>query len=109
MDLFLDQGKGKMKRCHACRKVLEIETPVGRLETCPFCGSDLHCCRNCVFHETGSYNECREPQAERVMEKDRSNFCDFFVFKDAETDGKRKDSAGSAKTKIESLFKAPDS
>jgi hypothetical protein len=53
----------------------------------------------------GAYNDCREPQAERVIEKGRSNFCDFLVFRDAETNGKGKDSGESAKTKMESLFK----
>jgi len=94
-----------MKRCHACLKGLEIKTPVGRREICPFCGSDLHCCLNCTFHETGAYNECREPQAERVIEKGRSNFCDYFVFRDAEIGSKGKDSEESVKTKITSLFK----
>jgi hypothetical protein len=94
-----------MKKCHACLKVLEIKIPVGRREICPFCGSDLHCCLNCIFHLMGNYNECREPQAERVIEKDRSNFCDFFAFQDAEMGSKRKDSGESAKTKMESLFK----
>jgi hypothetical protein len=53
----------------------------------------------------GTYNECRESQAERVIEKDRSNFCDYFVFRDAETNGKGKDFGEPVKTKIESLFK----
>ncbi|MBF0190432.1 MAG: hypothetical protein HQL99_04700 [Magnetococcales bacterium] len=35
-------------------------------------------CLNCRFHDTGSYNECRESVAERIVDKDRSNFCDFF-------------------------------
>jgi hypothetical protein len=95
-----------MKICHACSKSLEIKTPVGRREICSFCGSDLHCCLNCAFHETGAYNECREPQAERVIEKNRSNFCDFFIFRDAWTEGKGKDSRESTKTNIASLFKA---
>ena len=94
-----------MKKCHACLKVLEIKIPVGRREICSLCGSDLHCCLNCVFHSIGAYNECREPQAERVIEKGRSNFCDFFVFSDAEVDGKGMRSVESAKTKIASLFK----
>lgn len=94
-----------MKKCHKCLKALEIKIPVGRRESCPFCGSDLHCCLNCAFHETGAYNECHEPQAERVIEKGRSNFCDFFVFRDVGTDGKGKDSGESVKTKIASLFK----
>jgi hypothetical protein len=95
----------EMKKCNKCLKVLEIKTPVGRREICPFCGSDLHCCLNCIHHYIGAYNDCREPQAERVIEKERSNFCDFFAFRNAEMDGKRKDSGVPAKTKIESLFK----
>jgi len=94
-----------MKKCHKCLKDLEIKIPVGRREICPFCGSDLHCCLNCTFHLFGTYNECREHQAERVMEKDRSNFCGFFVFQDAEKVGKEKSPEESAKTKMESLFK----
>ena len=94
-----------MKSCNKCSKGLEIKIPVGRRETCPFCGSDLHCCLNCTHHNIGSYNDCREPQAERVIEKDRSNFCDFFVFRDAEMGGKEKNPGESAKTKMESLFK----
>jgi hypothetical protein len=94
-----------MKKCHACLKGLDIKTPVGRREVCPFCGFDLHCCLNCVFYAMGAYNDCREPQAERVVEKNRSNFCDYFVFRDAEASNKEKDTGGSVKTKIESLFK----
>jgi len=94
-----------MKICHACLKGLEVKTPVRRRETCPFCGSDLHCCLNCIFHATGAYNDCREPQAERVVEKARSNFCDFFVFRDADADAKGKNSGESLKTKMASLFK----
>ena len=94
-----------MKRCHSCLKSLGIKTPAGRREICPFCGSDLHCCLGCVHYNIGSYNDCREPQAERVIEKDRSNFCDFFIFRDVEMGGKGKDPRESSKTKMESLFK----
>ena len=98
-------GEEEMKSCHACLKGLEIKIPVGRREICPFCGSDLHCCLNCVHYNIGAYNDCREPQAERVIEKGRSNFCDFFVFRDAEMGGKGKDSGESIRTRMESLFK----
>jgi hypothetical protein len=94
-----------MKRCHSYLKVLEIMNPVGRRELFPFCGSNLHCRLNCVHYNIGSYNDCREPQAERVIEKGRSNFCDFFNFRDAETVGKEKASLVSAKLKADSLFK----
>jgi hypothetical protein len=94
-----------MKICHACLKALEIKTPVGRQELCVFCGFDLHCCLNCRHYVRGAYNDCREPQAERVIEKGRSNFCDYFVFREAAPDLKEKAAKGSAKTTLESLFK----
>ena len=93
-----------MKKCHKCLKDLEIKTPVGRKDACPSCGSDLRCCLNCIFHEPGAYNECREPQAERVVEKERSNFCDYFVFMD--TDSKWEPAVKQMdRDKLESLFK----
>ena len=91
-----------MKKCHKCLKDLEIKTPVGRKDVCPSCGSDLRCCLNCGFHAPGTYNECKEPQAERVVEKERSNFCDYFVFRDAAS---ARQDVDSAKAKLASLFK----
>lgn len=95
-----------MKRCHACLNVLEIRFPVGRRETCPSCGADLHCCLNCTHYSVGAYNDCREIQAERVLEKDRSNFCAFFVFRDARVADKDRDVRESAKSRAEALFKS---
>lgn len=65
--------------CHACSADLEFDEPVGRSSRCPRCGSDLRCCLNCRFHDISSYNDCAEPMAERVLEKDRGNFCDYFA------------------------------
>lgn len=50
----------------------------GRGDTCPRCGRDTKVCRGCEHYDTGHHNECREPQAERVVDKERSNFCDYF-------------------------------
>lgn len=71
-----------MKRCYACGRELSLARTVGREETCPFCRADLHCCFNCALREEGAYNDCREPQAERVVDKGRSNFCDYFSFRE---------------------------
>jgi hypothetical protein len=49
-----------------------------RGDSCPACGRDTKTCRGCEFYDRGSNNDCREPQAERVLEKERSNFCDYF-------------------------------
>jgi hypothetical protein len=51
---------------------------IGRRDTCLGCGSDLHCCRNCRFHDPTYHNECREPQAERQVDKECGNFCEHF-------------------------------
>jgi hypothetical protein len=65
--------------CHGCGATNEVPAPVSRRETCNRCGADLHCCLSCVFHDRSAYNECREPSAERVVDKDRSNFCDYYA------------------------------
>jgi hypothetical protein len=81
---------------------------IGRRETCSSCDADLHCCKNCSFFDEGSYNECREPQAERVVEKDRSNFCDYFSFRDGDAGDASSSQAskkGDALKKLDDLFK----
>ena len=70
-----------MKCCAHCQKEIPEGEPAGRQAQCPFCGADLHICHNCVFYEPGIYNDCRESQAERVVEKSRSNFCDYFQYR----------------------------
>lgn len=94
-----------MKFCHSCSKELALIRKPGREETCPHCGADLHICLNCSFYSPGAYNECREPQAERVVEKKRSNFCDYFVFID---DAARKGQAAKKddpRSRLDALFK----
>jgi hypothetical protein len=94
-----------MKICHRCQKELSIADRVGRAETCPSCGTDLKCCKNCAFYDAGSYNQCREPQAERVLEKERSNFCDYFLFRDSSRNEHTQDKKSDPKSKLDSLFK----
>lgn len=93
----------RMKVCHKCKKEIADDYFVGRQALCPSCGSDLHCCLNCSFYDVGAYNDCREPQAERVLDKTRSNFCDFFRFKQTENSSESSDL--SPKVKLEELFK----
>ncbi len=50
----------------------------GRADTCRKCGRDTRTCKGCIHYDRGSNNDCRENQAERVVEKERSNFCDYF-------------------------------
>ena len=50
----------------------------GRQDTCKKCGRDTRVCKNCSFYDRNAHNECHENQADRVVEKERSNFCDYF-------------------------------
>ena len=45
---------------------------------CPRCRKQTHVCRNCRFYEPGRPNDCQEPVAELVTDKQRANFCDYF-------------------------------
>ena len=66
-------------QCHACGKELSLPPGnVGRGEECVHCGADVRVCLNCRHYDPQSYNECAEPMAERVVDKDRRNFCDYF-------------------------------
>lgn len=64
--------------CFSCGKVTPVVSTVGRRDECPQCRADLHVCKNCAFYDKTAYNECREPSADVVLEKERANFCDFF-------------------------------
>jgi len=91
-----------MKICQKCKKEIKDDFFVGRETQCPSCGADLRCCINCSFYQPGSYNDCRESQAEKVTDKSRSNFCDYFLFIQTSETGADADSKINAK--LESLF-----
>lgn len=90
-----------MNKCHKCGAAIDIEK-VSRRDECYACGSDLHACLNCTFYDEGRANQCFEPQAERVTEKHRANYCDYFQFKD---EGQKKSGKGEAGRLWEELFK----
>jgi len=91
------------RRCFRCGQTLTIEGRVGRKELCPQCGADLHVCKNCRFYEPGAYNDCRETQAERVLDKEKANFCEFFSFGTGAV-GER-ETKPDARAKWEALFR----
>ena len=82
--------------CHACSNEHRFEDVVPRRADCERCGEPLHSCRNCSFYDRSAYNECREPSAERVVEKGAANFCDFFVPVSTVRGARGTDAAGGA-------------
>src|SRR5689334_1261502 len=66
-------------KCFSCGTEMSFAQTPGRRDECPKCGADVHVCRNCKNYDKTAYNENRNPAADVVREKDRSNFCDFFT------------------------------
>ena len=89
--------------CAACQQELEVTGRVGRRDECPHCHADLHACVQCYFYDEAYHNACREPQAERVLEKTRSNFCGYFVL--GRGDVARDQEKESIKQALDDLFK----
>lgn len=89
--------------CFSCAKSVPLLGAVGRRDECPFCHADQHVCKNCEHFDPQAYNECREPQADRVVEKERSNFCDHFTPRDPSRSTGSK--ADDLKSLAEALFK----
>ncbi len=90
-----------MKKCHKCGSSVDIEK-VSRRDECASCGSDLRVCLNCTFYDEGRANQCFEPQAEQVKEKDRANYCDYFQFREQ---GQKKSGKEEADKLWKDLFK----
>jgi len=64
-------------RCWHCSADL-TRADYGRETNCLGCGKPTRCCRNCRFYQRGRPNDCVEPMAESVSNKERANFCGFF-------------------------------
>ena len=63
--------------CWHCRHALTV-ADYGRETSCPGCGKPTRVCRNCGHYAPARPNECAEPTVERVLEKERANFCELF-------------------------------
>jgi len=64
-------------RCWHCRAGL-TKADYGRESACLACGKATHVCLNCRHFAKGRPNDCVEPLVERVLDKTRANFCEYF-------------------------------
>ena len=90
-----------MPSCHKCGAEIKEKKPV-RSSACA-CGAELRVCLNCRHFDRTAPQLCREPQADFVREKDRANFCDWFLLA-ANPAGKAAAGSGGKST-FDSLFK----
>ena len=91
--------------CWKCgMAIADLPEPLGRREECPACHADLHVCRQCEFHDPRAPDECREPVADPVRDKDRANFCGYFTVKPDAHQAADNSEAAAAKRRLEALF-----
>ena len=68
-----------MPYCVFCDAELAADFRVMRNTRCPHCDAYLHACVQCRFHEPTLHNQCLEPEAEFVRDRQKANFCEFFA------------------------------
>jgi len=96
--------------CYRCGASLrELSLPLSRQDECPECENYLHVCRMCVHFDRHVPKQCREDDAEEVLEKERPNFCDWFEAASDTFDSRRAQQAEQAKQALTSLFGDADS
>jgi hypothetical protein len=98
-------GTRAVSRCAQCGTVLQAIPPTG---LCPKCGFELHSCKQCMYFDPGSRNECMQPVKERVAKKDARNDCTFYeirVTREKETSTPPSLRPNDARQAFENLFK----
>ena len=90
--------------CWRCQGSLDaVPQPFARAAECPHCNADLHVCKLCRFFDASARRGCKEPVADEVTDKDRSNFCGYFEPTAANVGGPAAQDA-AARSELESLF-----
>ena len=91
--------------CYRCGTSLaHLSLPLSRQDECPQCHNHLHVCKMCRHFDPNVPRQCREDDAEEVLEKARLNFCDWFVASEAAFDADRKSEEDQAKAALDNLF-----
>ncbi len=91
--------------CYRCGSSLaELSLPLSRQDECPSCRNYLHVCRMCQHFDPTVPAQCREDDAEEVLDKDRLNFCDFFAPAGDAFDAKRAADESRSRAELDALF-----
>ena len=91
--------------CYHCGESLAaLSLPISRRDQCPQCSADIHVCKMCRHFDANVPRQCREDGAEDVTEKERPNFCDWFVPDENAFNPDRKTEADAAQAALHALF-----
>jgi hypothetical protein len=93
-------------QCHSCQTGIPLAAgeSIGFRDACDRCRADLHICLNCTHYDPSAYNACRESSAERILDPDRANRCEYF--RPSERGAVGSEERGEAMSDLEKLFKA---
>ncbi|HNP35621.1 MAG TPA: hypothetical protein PKK10_07200 [Woeseiaceae bacterium] len=95
--------------CYRCGASLAaLSLPFSRQDECPSCEVHLHVCRMCEHFDPHVTRQCREDGADDVSDKERLNFCDWFVPGANAFDPARKASMDAAGKALDALFSGAD-
>ena len=95
--------------CYRCGASLAaLSLPLSRRDQCPDCSADIHVCKMCLYFDPHVTRQCREDGAEDVTEKERPNFCDWFVPNENAFDPNRKSESDAATAALDALFGGAD-
>lgn len=95
--------------CYYCGEAVPTGLKIGFGETCSSCGKDMHVCAMCSYYLPGAHWDCRETIDSLVADKEKRNFCEWFLPDprfaiQGAGRAKEKSKAASAKSSFDALF-----
>ena len=95
--------------CWKCGANLKsVPRPFSRFAECPECKTDLHVCRMCRYYDLRYVGQCSHDFADKVLVKDKSNFCSHFRPDPNAYQGRGDAEKEKAQQELQSLFGPAD-
>ena len=92
-------------QCFRCGASLEALTlPISRRDHCPECSSAVHVCRMCSHYARDAIGQCVEDDAEEVLDKENTNYCEWFTPRANAFDPAERGQQQRAEAELASLF-----
>lgn len=91
--------------CYRCgASLVALSLPLSRLDLCPSCNAELHCCRMCTHYAPRLTRGCDEDDAPEVRDRETANFCDYFTPNPRAYAPAAEEAEAAARARLASLF-----
>lgn len=101
-----EQAQLKCWKCGASLKA--VPRPFSRFAECTGCKTELHVCRMCRHYDLRYVGECNHDFADKVLVKDKANFCSHFKPSPHAFEGAGDPEKEKAQEALQSLFGQQD-